>query len=81
MLTWYSEMNYTGIDLSASEPAKIFTEMFGSRFKLQEAEYPYLILPPENNIAISVHSMTSGADKEKIERIATPLSRDCQYEN
>ena len=74
LLTWYPELNYTGIDLSVSESTKVlYTEIFGSRFKLQEAEYPYLIMSPENNIAVSVCSMTNGEDKE---RIAIALSRD-----
>jgi hypothetical protein len=77
LLKWYTEMNYTGVDLSASESTKVlFTEIFGSRFKLQEARYPYLIMPPENNIAISIHAMTNDADKEKIESLTIPLSRD-----
>jgi len=77
LLKWYPEMNYTGIDLYVSESTKeLYTEIFGSRFELQEAEYPYLIMPPENNMAISISAMTNDADKEKIESIAIPLSRD-----
>jgi len=81
LLSSFSNISYTGIDSEHDfrNLTALFSE-FSSHIKFQQAEYPFEITPPSNNIAISQYALGALTQMQKsddsIKNTARALSKD-----